>query len=490
MSVFTRREIQESLNTLSKIVGKKKLNRIVQLLNIAGNESNNKRTLECLATAWEVVILSAFCEIGDTKYEQKISNGKTPDFFFCDHGISLIGDVFMVSDDQQHKKNPAEDFSKIVGKIWREFGPHKGSYSSNIGSVDLDPPQASRPPGDWGPIHLSSKSRIISRGPVVRLALPPLGHLEAYLNEKVRPFFQELRNSPDVPTSLRIDEQFDENITVRFHITYNPEGGTFCSGSYASYDTVTDIDRHVLFRRLMEKSSQFAHATEAFPRILFVCDGGCFAFRNSLGDSSGYGIPEILDHFWRRPSYSEDRGDYWIMETAISAVVVLSIESVNQWESRREFTLTPRLYRNPHSQFPLDDASAKLLSQVVSKLPVPIESPSNAMRLVEQNPNSSRHFEVLRRSENQVEISAIKLLKILAGELSVEEFCHDYRLDCNPFKQALLASQTIKSVSIETAENRDDDKVVIEFRAYDPAIGSFTNPYKNREDIRREENSP
>jgi hypothetical protein len=483
MSIFTRRKIQESLNTLSKIVGKRKLNQIVKLLNIEGTESNDKRIVESLATAWEVVILSAFCDVGKTKYEQKISNGRTPDFFFCDHEISLVGDVFMVSDDQQHNKNPVEDFSNIVRKIWRESGPQKGSYSWKIGKVDLEPPKTPRPLDFWDPI------RSARRESLVRLTLPPLDNLEEYLYGKVRPFFQELDRSLDMPKCLHINEQYNNAITVRFAITYNPNGDNFCSGSYASYTTVTDIERHVLWRRLMEKSKQFAQAAEACPRVLFICDGGCAALSNAISGSSEYRVKDILDRFWRRPVYSEDCGHSWIDETGISAVVVLSVESVNplvRGPFGREFNLEPRFYLNPHSQFPLDNASAKLLKKVVSILPDPIESPSNTLRSAAQNPNSSRHFEILSRSENRVEMSAIKLLQILAGELSIDEFCHDYELDINPFSQALSESRTIKSVSIETAENRDDDKVIINFRSYDPAIGSFTNPHNNREDIRRE----
>ena len=88
MSIFTRREIQKRLNAVARIVGKNKLNRIVRDLNIEGNKSNDKIFLEALAVTWEVVIVSAFTELGDTKYEMKISNGKRPDIFFCDQGIS------------------------------------------------------------------------------------------------------------------------------------------------------------------------------------------------------------------------------------------------------------------------------------------------------------------------------------------------------------------------------------------------------------------
>lgn len=414
MSIFARREIQKRLNSFARIVGKKKLNQIVRDLNIEGNESNNKRFLESLAVAWEVVIVSAFAELGNTKYEIKISNGKKPDFFFCDHGVLLIGDVFTVSDEQQHKKNPVDEFSTIIGKIWKEFGLQKGSLSWRVEGVDLKPRSAPKTAGFWGPFHLSSK-RPINHGCLKRLTLPPLSQLSEYLHAKVCPFFKKLRASPDRPNCLHVDEQYDSETMVRFSIAYTPKGSGF-SGTYPSYTTTTDIERHVLWRRLIEKHKQFDLATEEFPRILFVCDGGCLALSDSLGGVSEYRFEEVLDHFWRRPEFSEDRRWLWITEEGISAVVVLSIESIIaplDFLNRREFILKAHLYSNPYCRFPLDEISAELLNKVVSRLPAPIESPANVLRLVATNPISSRHIGGFTMKQNGIEMSGVELLRSL-----------------------------------------------------------------------------
>jgi hypothetical protein len=73
-------------------------------------------------------------------------------------------------------------------------------------------------------------------------------------------------------------------------------------------------------------------------------------------------------------------------------------------------------------------------------------------------------------------MSGVELLRILSGELSLEGFCRNYNLPSNPFKDALMRFQTIKSVKVEPAANRDDDKVVIEFGLHDAAIGPFRVP--------------
>jgi len=83
MSIFTRREIKKRIDSIASIVGKKRLRRVVQTLNIEGSISNEKRLIESLATAWEVAIVSAFAASGDTKYEKKYQMEKSLTSFFA-----------------------------------------------------------------------------------------------------------------------------------------------------------------------------------------------------------------------------------------------------------------------------------------------------------------------------------------------------------------------------------------------------------------------
>lgn len=475
--VFTRREIQERLNVISRIVGKKKLRHIVKLLNIEGSESNNKRILESLAWTWEVSVVSSFCKLGNTKYEMKISNGKNPDVFFDDYGVSLLCDVFTVSDDQQHRKNPVEEFSRILSEIWRECGPGNGTLSWRVESIDLDPLQPPEMPLTFElPFHLSSRARPINRRSLTRLLLPPIETMKEYLYSRVSPFFKSLHLSP-TPQTLSVDEPYDKERKVCFSIGYTPDGFGM-SGSYRSYTPIEDIERHVLWGRLEAKRDQFAQATEECPRVLIVCDGGCTGLRSSNMGTHDYSFDEVLDHFWRRPIYSADTGWVWITETNISAVLVLSVESTPAifGAPAREFFLKPRIFLNQYSQFPLKEKETELLSQVVSKIPTPIESPSNVLRFTSSNPISTRHHGTFTRSSKHLEISSVTLLRILAGELSTEEFCREYQLNSNPFKTALMRFQTIKKIRLESVPDRDDDKIIIEFGTCDPAIGQFIVP--------------
>lgn len=207
MSIFTRREIQRRLNSLAPIIGRKKLTATIGGLNIEGNLTNEKRHLESLAKAWEVVIVSAFADLGNTQYEKRISNGKKPDVFFSEGSVSLIADIVAVSDDQQHKKNPVADFSDIITQLWKDYGPKNGGLSWYVGGVDLEQKDSTpKTPGSWAPIHLTSRLHPINRRPVKRLTLPPGDQLADYLNKTVGPFLRQVRAVPDRPDRLDIDE--------------------------------------------------------------------------------------------------------------------------------------------------------------------------------------------------------------------------------------------------------------------------------------------
>ena len=81
---------------------------------------------------------------------------------------------------------------------------------------------------------------------------------------------------------------------------------------------------------------------------------------------------------------------------------------------------------------------------------------------------------------NDIEMSGVELLRILSGELSLEAFCRNYNFQSNPFKDALKRFQTIKSVQVEPATNRDDDKIIIRFGPHDAAIGPFRVPESDK----------
>lgn len=493
MSVFARREIQKRLHDISTIVGMKKLRSLIDALNVAGSESNENRFVESLSNAWEVVIVAAFAECGKVQYERKISNKKRPDIIFRDEEIELIADVFAVSDDAQHKKNPVNEFSTILRKLWMELGPRIGGLEWDVKGIDILPKAHHSSPNllntheDGFIPYLSSRLRPINQGKIKRLTLPPRDELSKYLYDKVGPFFEEIRKCSEYERVLNVDEKYNSEISVCFSIKYTPSG-TGMVGSYPDYTAITDIESHVLWRRLNhDKIAQFAGATESMPRVLFLCDAGIASIsRSSSKGPTEYLIEEVLNYLWKRPVYLEGQEWTWVYEKDISAVIVVSIEVHSEKVlsmGKSRFMLSPRLYENPYASYPLNEVTKKLLWRVVSNLPVPIETPKNVLHTVSINPNLTHYMGCLTVSNKRIEMSGIELLRILSGDVSLEDFCRKYRLDSNPFNDALKRFQTIKSLKIEKLSDSDDDKIIIEFGAQDPAIGPFIMPKKNNNEV-------
>jgi len=74
--IFHRRIIQAELDNLRKHLDGYVVERLIKWLNRADRER--------LATLWEVIILSALCELGPVAVEAPTKSGRKPDILF--HG--------------------------------------------------------------------------------------------------------------------------------------------------------------------------------------------------------------------------------------------------------------------------------------------------------------------------------------------------------------------------------------------------------------------
>jgi len=468
MSIFKRRDLQEALASFERCVGNERLRQTLKTLNLQGSPKNEKRVIEALAHTWEVMLISSLSKVGSLVYERVISNGKRPDFMLESKELSMIGDIASISDDQQHIKNPTEDFSSILRQLFQDYGPSTGSLSWTINSIDLVPCRPFSGPLQWG--------GGIRQGTITRLTLPPLALLREFLDNRLRPFIQEIRLSPTTATGIVIDEvvkvgtdQGSQNLTVAFSVQYSPSG-SFTYGSYQSFVEVKDITSHVLWRCLNRKHHQFKNANEPIPRVLFICDNSCKAINSSTSLPPGnYSTKDIVNQFWRYPEYCETDG--WAIgkeQKDISAIMLIAIEqkpSNPLYLNKREFFLQSCLYENPFCSYPLNFSCKKTLLEVVSSLPSPIESPRNALQQLKTGTSVTRFHEYFSISRNQVSFSLVSLLRILAGDLPVREFCVEYSQNTNPFLNFLTEGRSIRSAKVKSIEDRDDDLIDIEFQA-------------------------
>lgn len=88
---------------------------------------------------------------------------------------------------------------------------------------------------------------------------------------------------------------------------------------------------------------------------------------------------------------------------------------------------------------------------------------------------TGRHLGKLTHG-GSIEMSARMLLEILAGQLSIDDFRQNYRMENieNPFRIKLQQGRLIDQITVEHHPEKDDDRLTIHFGKPDSAIASFT----------------
>ena len=483
MPIFSRRLIQERIDALSPVAGVKNTRSLIRKLNFDQSDTNNKAHLEALSATWEVALISSFLGLGEVGYEKKISNGKAPDLSFSLASLDgFLGEIVTISDDQQHSKNPISEFQRTLFKLQKEFDLiGKGAINWSVESIDLEIPddlEKSR----WRDFSWAAHpyEPTVYKREIKRLKLPPEKELERWVEEKVTTYFQAIARMPEVRRRVSIKESYSEEIEVEFMLEWKP-GVNHSGGSYASYTKANDPERHILWKRLLEKSVQFSGASEAVPRVVFICDGGC----DLLSDSGGGGQPnqltDVIRYFWRRQIFdARSEAWQWHEEENISAVITLPVSRRDPYGSsyRDEFVISPALLVNPHAPFPLSDEQVDILEKGLQAMPKPIRTAASALAGIRRSKIHTMGKSNMSMQGSKITFSSVEMLKILAGEITPADLFQG--LD-NPFATALKNGQSILSVNLKETPETDDDDLELELRGFDAAVAFFRNPYDHQD---------
>ena len=78
---------------------------------------------------------------------------------------------------------------------------------------------------------------------------------------------------------------------------------------------------------------------------------------------------------------------------------------------------------------------------------------------------------------NEIRVSARELLDLLAGRLDQKRFAQNYAAGAgNIFSTYQAQGKMIKRAAVERRPEEDDDWVILDFGADDPAVSSFRVP--------------
>lgn len=398
----------------------------------------NKVRDDYLATEWELVVLDSASRIGSIQYEPIFSGTKRPDFLFKDeNGLSFVADITAVSDRCLHKRNP---FAALQEEFWRQ----QRKLGILHGGFDLD-------------VRGYPNNTFRGSGEKPRLKIPRISEFPTRIfNARFRAFMDLVRENPEVPSHYKIDEP-DTLITF----SYNPVRRGYGGGSYLSYDFAAVIDSNPVYNALCDKADQLKKSGHQGLKGIFLCDGGCRILHDKRSHSSSYSVHEVITHFLQQ-------------HKSISFVVTLTVESNPSSRTVSEVHIEHGLYS---AQIPTEshDALQRFVERFAVTLPLPEESPVNAMLQLRRPAGmTGRHMGNLTMS-GKIEMSARMLLEILAGQVTLEDFEAEYRMkpNENPFRLKLGQGRLISDVKIEKHPNKDDDRIIISFGEPDPAVWPF-----------------
>ena len=227
---------------------------------------------------------------------------------------------------------------------------------------------------------------------------------------------------------------------------------------------MTVIDRNPLYKALRDKSSQLKKCGYKGPMGIVVCDGGTRAL-NEPRNVHGYSTSEVIQHFLQRNS------------TVNFVVVLVRIEELSRTVKHR---LEPRIHVRRAE--PWHAKLENVFSTLSEGFPQINQSPDNAQRERKHykgretmRPHLGGFSISMGRSKAEIRMSTRTLLDLLSGRLTQERFSEAHQVggDRNVFENLLRQAFALREATVDRRPDEDDDEIVLQFQAPDPAIALF-----------------
>src|SRR6266850_3132412 len=453
MAIFSRRSLQQMIDSNIQVLTEDQIKKHVDALNRADEQS--------LDFEWEVAIIYGLSKLGNVQHEPDLGipdKRRRLDIIFNSNKpveIAFAGDVMTVSDRGLHQENPRDFFIAELRRRIQKRGLTPEYFSPLINR---------KYEGSYGDRK-------------VRLLLPAKSKLEEFFGRRFQVFLNEVARFPEQEHSF---EEKTEQVDVQ--IRYIP-GQEIFFGSSFSYTNITSLTRNTLSNALKKKVQKFKKSGYHGYKIVFVCNGGSDSLR--LLVSQGYGrqgAMSVIDKFFR--AYS-----------SIDLVVVMGIdrdESPFFGIGMGKPVLRLQSFENPRHQHPETQLINELLCQLTDLIPPPCSDVVNAIHHLQ---SKARQVGIsskggLKMTSAEVRLSVRVIQELLAGRLTQEEFfklhgmidMQGTRGIGNPFERALAEGRLIESTTVEANSDKDDDWLVFRFGESDPAIFRFRVPSKSADD--------
>ncbi|WP_256216679.1 MULTISPECIES: hypothetical protein [unclassified Pseudomonas] len=447
--VFSRRAIQTCINSLDQTLDISQLAAIVKRLN-ARDESR-------LHAMWEVAILSALSNAGALQHEEALANGRCPDISWKidqpgEGGFTVIGDITTISDDGLEDQNPFKFVSREIVRLASKYGLCPGSFWIDVRGETVGQPHKSK----------------------MRLMLPEKSALSNFIKTELEPWIQKIKSNS---TKKSVFDHPEDSIGLT--IIYDPDwknGG----GSYASYTVATSKSTNPLFSALKGKVKQLNGAPDDAVRIIFACDGGCDLIRRGRTGRSHYTYNSI-----------EVAEDFLRQNSSIDFVLLSTIHEVHhpfglptKYSMSYELICAPPKFRSPRVTDECIESLTRALNNALPNIPQPLRPAYNAASLLKTPGVGHDRLGAYSMQGNKVTISSRGLIKLLADEISAEEFkkahqWEDSGFDQNPFTRHLNNGLMISKIEVTSGNDIDDDEITFTIDKWDAANSPFRTPNTN-----------
>lgn len=432
MALFARRFLQQALDESHAYLSIEQRRDLCKHLNIVHDNY--------LAKEWEIALLHSLNGLGALQHEPDLPGTRHPDILItADEGLNFLADITAVSDKGLHKQNPYDALQQEFWRHQKKCGLLHGGFDVRVNS------------------HPTNHYRGSGQKP--RLKLPKMAEFPTKIfNSDFQQFMNGVRAHPDKERQLKI-----ENEEVSVHFSYSPSRRGFGGGSHPAFDLTAVVDQNPVYNALSSKADQLRESGYSGMMGVILCDAGCWSLHQNNSTWEFYGRNEVVGHFLRQTQ-------------TVSFVVVLIVEDEQQafGQSSKQF-IKPSLYVNSFAE-PRREPLERFVLKLVSRLPCPEQTPKNAMlQLKRRDGMTGRHLGKLTHG-GSIEMSARMLLEILAGQLSIDDFRQNYRMENieNPFRIKLQQGRLIDQITVEHHPEKDDDRLTIHFGKPDAAVASFT----------------
>lgn len=446
MPIFSRRSLQRMLRANVSVVGEGVCSRHARQIDDHRDYS--------LDAEWEVAVIYALSRIGAVEHEVAGPGRARLDICFS-RSVGgepwFVGDVVCVSDKSIEARNPVQ--------------PLRDSLAHAAKRARLKPQHF----GLWingGPWRERDDYRM--------KAYVPRGTQQERASDYLRAFALLAATTPGEGRSGRV--KFDD---VDFGVSYSPRADGISSGG-VPLDTPISAKLNPLFSALKRKARQLKQAALPGLKGIIVADGGSRTF--------GYiARPETT---WLTKTLTE----FFRVHSSVDFVVILRVDGEPAPDRLFNFDspdgplfVDPILFTKESMP---DEQVADLLSLwcgAVASLPTPVMDPRNALNFChthrDQSLRALNHLGGWVVTKNSIKVSAVEVLRLLAGDTTPEDFRERNRLyvdrnektASNPFARALKEGRTISAVNVERAEDFDDDWLTFELSDPDAALARLSS---------------